>query len=150
MAVIRRSIPSLLIALLALIAAVPAVAGRVPRPEIPAAKGAHCVRSTEWMRRNHMQLLMQLRYEAVHEGIRHVRESLPGCMSCHVSRLANGTYPPVTSPRFFCNACHRYVGVSIDCFSCHTNRPEPAAPVPAKASAPTIDAPGTRPAGATR
>lgn len=116
----RRIIPAVL---LIVTAAVPAVAGRVPMPKIPAAKGAHCVRPTQWMRKNHMKLLLQLRYEAVHEGIRHKRESLPGCMSCHVSRLANGKYPSVTSRKFFCNACHDYVGVRIDCFSCHTNRP---------------------------
>ena len=114
------------IMLFALIAAVPAVAGRVPMPKIPPAKGAHCVRPTEWMRRNHMKLLMQLRYEAVHEGIRHKRESLPGCIACHVSRLADGKYPSVKSRKFFCNACHQYVGTRIDCFSCHTNRPDAA------------------------
>ena len=112
--------------LLALIAAVPAAAGRVPMPRIPPAKGAHCVRPVAWMRRNHMKLLMQLRYAAVHEGIRHQRESLPGCMNCHVSKLADGRYPSVNSPKFFCNACHDYVGVRIDCFSCHTNRPDAA------------------------
>lgn len=147
MAAIRRILLSFLIAA---VAAAPAVAGRIPRPEIPAAKGAHCVRPTEWMRKNHMQLLMRLRYEAVHDGIRHRQESLPGCMNCHVSRLANGTYPSATSPQFFCNACHRYVGVSIDCFSCHTNRPGPAGPAPAKASATVTGANGTRPAGAAR
>jgi hypothetical protein len=93
-------------------------------PVIPAAKGAHCVRPVAWMRKNHMKLLMRLRYEAVHEGIRHKEESLPGCMNCHVSRLADGKYPSVTSRKFFCNACHDYVGVRIDCFSCHSNRPD--------------------------
>lgn len=93
-------------------------------PAIPAAKGAHCVRPVQWMRRNHMKLLMQVRYQAVHEGIRNRRDSLPGCMSCHVSKLADGKYPSVTSGKFFCNACHEYVGVRIDCFSCHSNRPD--------------------------
>lgn len=123
MAAFRHVIPAMLAALLV---ALPAVAGRVPMPKIPAAKGAHCVRPREWMRKNHMTLLMQLRYAAVHEGIRHGRESLPGCMNCHVSRLANGKYPSVRSRKFFCNACHSYVGVRIDCFSCHSNRPDAA------------------------
>jgi len=109
--------------LLALLATVPAVAGDVPTPVIPAAKGTHCVRPVAWMRKNHMRLLMQLRDAAVHEGIRSRQESLPGCMNCHVSKQADGTYPAATSPKFFCNACHAYAGVSIDCFSCHTNRP---------------------------
>ena len=123
MATARRMLPAVL---LALIVAMPAVADRVPMPQIPAAKGAHCVRPTEWMRKNHMTLLMQLRYEAVHDGIRHKHESLPGCIGCHVSRLANGTYPSASSRAFFCNACHRYVGVSIDCFACHSSRPDAA------------------------
>ncbi len=97
-------------------------------PAVPPAKGAHCVRPVAWMIKNHMKLLMQLRYEAVHEGIRHRQESLPGCMNCHVSRLPDGKYPSVTSRKFFCNACHEYVGVRIDCFSCHTNRPDAAYP----------------------
>ncbi|MBU6445283.1 MAG: hypothetical protein KGR48_15360, partial [Alphaproteobacteria bacterium] len=62
-------------------------------PAIPAAKGTHCVRPAAWMRKNHMKLLMQVRYEAVHEGIRNKDESLPGCLSCHVSKLADGSYP---------------------------------------------------------
>lgn len=119
----RRMLPALLFGL---VAALPAVAGRVPMPKIPPAKGAHCVRPVAWMLKNHMKLLMQLRYQAVHEGIRHRRESLPGCMNCHVSKLADGRYPSVNSPKFFCNACHDYVGVRIDCFSCHTNRPDAA------------------------
>lgn len=93
-------------------------------PRIPAAEGRHCVRPAAWMRRYHMKLLMQVRYEAVHEGIRNRQESLRGCMSCHVSKMADGRYPSVTSRKFFCNACHEYVGVRIDCFSCHSNRPD--------------------------
>lgn len=123
MLAIRLIIPTVV---LALIAAAPAVAGRVPMPKIPAAKGAHCVRPTQWMRKNHMKLLMQLRYEAVHEGIRHKRESLPGCIACHVSRLPDGKYPSASSKEFFCNACHEYVGTRIDCFSCHSSRPDAA------------------------
>jgi hypothetical protein len=131
----RRRVPRIIPAmLLAAMAALPALAGRLPMPKIPVAKGAHCVRPIEWMRKNHMELLMQLRYQAVHQGIRHQRRSLTGCMNCHVSRLANGSYPSVRSRKFFCNACHEYVGVRIDCFSCHTNRPDSADPAakPAK------------------
>jgi hypothetical protein len=92
-------------------------------PVIPPAKGAHCVRPRKWMLENHMKLLMQVRYEVVHEGIAPKDETLPACMSCHVSKLADGKYPSVRSKKFFCTACHDYVGVRVDCFSCHTNRP---------------------------
>lgn len=99
--------------------------GATPMPTIPQAKGTHCIRDTEWMLKNHMKLLMHVRDEVVYRGIRDNEETLPGCMSCHVSRLADGRYPSVTSPKFFCNSCHGSVGVKIDCFSCHTNRPGP-------------------------
>ena len=126
--------------LFALFAAVPAVAGSVPMPVIPAAKGTHCVRPVAWMRKNHMRLLMQVRDAAVHEGIRNKDESLPGCLNCHVSKLADGSYPAATSPKFFCNACHAYAGVSIDCFSCHTSRPANS-PNGAKAAQAAVKAP---------
>lgn len=116
----------------------PAFAGGVPVPAIPKAKGTHCIRNTEWMRRNHMTLLMHEGDEAVHRGIRSKEETLPGCMSCHVSRLADGHYPSITSKKFFCNSCHGYVGVKIDCFSCHTNRPGPANPIAASGGGPGV------------
>lgn len=106
--------------------------GRVPLA-LPPAKGAHCIRPTEWMLKNHMKLLMRERYEVVHEGIRNKSESLPACIGCHVSKLADGTYPSATSPQFFCNACHQQVGVRIDCFSCHTNLPQSAGATVAQA-----------------
>ncbi len=95
-----------------------------PVLQMPAGR-THCVRDTAWMRRNHMKLLMHVRDDVVYQGVRHKDETLPGCMNCHVSRLADGSYPSVTSPKFFCNSCHGYAGVKTDCFSCHTNRPEP-------------------------
>lgn len=125
MAIVRRL---LVVLVLGLLLAPMAFASGVPKPDIPKAKGLHCVRNTEWMRRNHMKLLMHERYLVVHKGIRNEQETLPGCMSCHVRRLPDGHYPSVTSKKFFCNSCHTYVGVRIDCFSCHTNRPGPALP----------------------
>lgn len=92
-------------------------------PSMPPPKGAHCIRPAAWMRENHMKLLMQVRDEVVHEGIRRDHESLSACMNCHVSKRADGSYPSVTSRDFFCNSCHGYVGVRIDCFTCHSNRP---------------------------
>ncbi len=141
MAAIRQIILAILFAV---IAAVPAVAGDVPMPVIPAAKGVHCVRPVAWMRQNHMRLLMQLRDAAVHEGIRNRQESLPGCLTCHVSKLADGTYPSATSPKFFCNACHSYAGVSIDCFSCHANRPDEGMKAAEAGTAPLFAAGGAK------
>ena len=100
-------------------------AASAPQPAVRAGL-AHCIRDTAWMRRNHMQLLMHGRDAVVHQGIRNPEETLPGCMNCHLTRLADGSYPAVSSPQFFCNGCHRYAGVQTDCFGCHSNRPDPA------------------------
>lgn len=99
---------------------------RAPAPAVRTEQ-KHCIRDTEWMRHNHMKLLMHVRDDVVHRGIRNPDETLPGCMNCHLTRLADGSYPSVSSPQFFCNGCHSYAGVETDCFSCHSNRPDPAA-----------------------
>ncbi|NOR18726.1 MAG: hypothetical protein GQ538_01390, partial [Xanthomonadales bacterium] len=54
----------------------PANSGRVPMPVIPMGQGESCVEDTDYMRRNHMDLLMHERDETVHEGIREKRHSL--------------------------------------------------------------------------
>lgn len=102
-----------------------AMHGASLRPAVPAARAGttQCIRDTDWMRRNHMKLLMQVRDDVVHRGIRNTDETLPGCMNCHASRGADGRYVSATSPQFFCNSCHRYAGVTTDCFSCHSSRP---------------------------
>jgi hypothetical protein len=100
-------------------------AASAPTPAVRAGL-THCIRDTEWMRRHHMQLLMHTRDAVVYRGIRDPNETLPGCMNCHLTRLADGSYPTVSSPQFFCNSCHSYAGVETDCFSCHSNRPDPA------------------------
>ena len=101
-------------------------AARAPAPVVRAGL-EHCIRDTAWMRRNHMKLLMHSRDAVVHQGIRNPQETLPGCMNCHLTRLADGSYPGVSSPQFFCTGCHSYAGVKTDCFDCHSNRPDPAA-----------------------
>jgi hypothetical protein len=100
-------------------------AASAPAPAVRAGL-THCIRDTAWMRRNHMQLLMHARDAVVHRGVRDPDETLPGCMNCHLTRLADGSYPSVSSPQFFCNSCHSYAGVQTDCFSCHSNRPDRA------------------------
>lgn len=116
----------------------PALRGAATVPAVPAARAGttQCVRDTEWMRRNHMKLLMQVRDDVVHRGIRNPDETLPGCMNCHASRAANGRYVSATSPQFFCNSCHRYAGVTTDCFSCHSSRPASEEAVTARSAAP--------------
>ena len=98
--------------------------GRVPMPVIPMGKGDHCVEDTDFMRRNHMNLLMHERDETVHEGIREKRHSLKECISCHAVQGPDQTPVTVSSPQHFCRSCHDYAAVKIDCFQCHASRPE--------------------------
>jgi hypothetical protein len=64
----------LLPALLLLLATLPATAaedgGRVPLPVIDSGTAEQCVEPVEFMRRNHMELILHQRDETVHRGIR--------------------------------------------------------------------------------
>jgi len=97
--------------------------GRVPTPvEVPS-KGTQCVRPTPEMRRNHMKYILHQRDETVHEGIRTKQYSLKECINCHVQPTADGSYPSIHSKEHFCNSCHSYAAVKIDCFQCHATHP---------------------------
>ena len=95
-----------------------------------AANLTQCVEPTEFMRRNHMELLKHQRDETTLKGVRSERYSLKECLSCHVVYGADATPVTTASPAHFCRSCHDYAAVSIDCFQCHASRPE-AAELPA-------------------
>jgi hypothetical protein len=97
--------------------------GRVPMPVIARGKGDSCVAETDFMRRNHMTVLLHQRDETVHEGIRTKQFSLKECIACHVVAGLDGTPVSAASPAHFCRGCHDYAAVSIDCFECHSSRP---------------------------
>ncbi|MEQ1695668.1 MAG: cytochrome c3 family protein [Hyphomicrobiaceae bacterium] len=107
-----------------------------PVPVLPKGKGDKCVAPTDWMRRNHMNVLGHQRDATVHEGDRSGQFSLKGCVACHAVQGANGRAVTVADPKHFCRSCHDYAAVSVDCFECHNSRP----PEPAKAA----DLPGSR------
>ena len=98
--------------------------GRVPMPVIPLGKGEQCVKDTDFMRRNHMSLLIHERDETVHEGVRGEPYSLKECIRCHAVADQDGTAVTVSSQQHFCRSCHDYAAVKIDCFQCHASRPE--------------------------
>ena len=52
-------------------------------------KGEQCVEDTEFMRRNHMELILHQRDETVHAGIRTKQHSLKNCINCHASPETN-------------------------------------------------------------
>jgi hypothetical protein len=95
----------------------------VPYPDIPRGQGDSCVEDTEFMRRNHMNVLLHQRDDTVKEGIRTRQHSLKGCISCHAVSGPDDLAVTVDSPEHFCRSCHDYAAVKIDCFDCHASRP---------------------------
>ena len=96
-----------------------------PAPEVeltPKAKAAQkCVRSTEYMQAEHMQLLDVWRDAVVREGKRiyvnpagkEFNMSLSNtCLDCHSNKAE------------FCDRCHNYVSVRPYCWSCHIENPK--------------------------
>lgn len=88
-----------------------------PQVTLPATE-KQCVESAEFMRSEHMQLLVQWRDEVVRDGQRSYisrysgktfDKSLSGtCLAqCHTDKVE------------FCDRCHDYAAVSPDCWSCH-------------------------------
>ena len=76
------------------------------------------------MRRNHMNYILHERDETMREGIRNEPASLANCINCHVEPNAQGEIAGIDSDEHFCNACHQYASVQIDCFQCHADRPQ--------------------------
>jgi hypothetical protein len=95
-----------------------------PVPHPPKGKGERCVADTDFMRKNHMKMLLHHRTEAVHLGVRTPQYDLNGCVNCHAVEGADGKPVSFASDRHFCKSCHSYAAVSIDCFECHASRPE--------------------------
>lgn len=120
----RRTRLAIAAALLALASAVFAATaidagGRVPRPQLDAPRGVRCVRDTAFMRRNHMQLLLHQRDRTVHAGERGGETSLAKCIGCHANAQTGSV---VGSDRNFCQGCHSYAAVKLDCFECHSGK----------------------------
>ncbi len=112
-----------LLAALALIAslAVPAgVLAGVDKPILEKASRGPCVASPEVMRREHPDMLKHQRDLTVHEGIRGAKVDLEQCVACHASKETGSV---AASKQDFCESCHAYAGVKLDCFECHASRP---------------------------
>ena len=109
------------ICLLALLLPVAAFSSdRVPKPVIEIANPGKCVEDTATMRREHPDLLLHQRDLTMHEGIRTKKYSLKACVACHASKKTGS----VLGKNGFCQSCHEYAAVKIDCFSCHEPRPK--------------------------
>ena len=104
--------------LLLLCLCVPAVwAAESSLPKIDIGKGGECVKDVQWMRKNHMHLLVHQRDETVIKGVREVKNSLKNCIECHASIKDDSVIAREDS---FCVACHKYEAVKLDCFECHS------------------------------
>ena len=109
------------ICLLALLLPVFALAsGRVPKPVIDIDKPGRCVEDTATMRREHPDMLKHQRELTVHEGIRTRAHSLKECVGCHASTKTGS----VLGEKGFCQSCHDYASVRLDCFGCHASKPK--------------------------
>ena len=96
--------------------------GLAPTPP-RAIKGDQCVEPTDDMRRNHMDYLMHQRDLTVHQGVRTKKHSLMECLECHTQKDDQGKFVSINAEGEFCQTCHAYSSVSMDCFQCHATRP---------------------------
>ena len=88
-----------------------------PTLQLPAGQ-TKCVQSKAWMLANHPRLLSDWRNAVVRQGTRdyvcaggaHRQMSLTKtCIGCH------------GSAQQFCDRCHNYVNVSLNCWNCHVS-----------------------------
>ena len=99
-------------------------AGDFVLPGSEAASAGGCVEDTEFMRRNHFEVIRHQRDETVYGGIRSSKHSLAGCVGCHVVHAPAGEPVPISDQGQFCAACHAYAAVKMNCFDCHATVPE--------------------------
>jgi len=115
-------VASVLCLLALLLPALAFASDRVPKPVIDIANPGKCVEDTALMRREHPDLLKHQRDLTMHEGIRTKKYSLKACVQCHASKTTGS----VLGEKGFCQSCHAYASVQIDCFNCHEAKPKPA------------------------
>ena len=104
--------------------------GRTPLPAIAIEKSGQCVEPKDVMRRDHMKFLKHQRDLTMHEGIRTKKYSLNECVSCHASQKTGS----VLGEGGFCQSCHSYAAVKLDCRDCHQPKASPAAATPTGAT----------------
>jgi hypothetical protein len=96
----------------------------IPGSALADKQGALCVKPTEWMRRNHMELILHQRDMTVHQGIRIKDDSLSNCVECHARYDENKQPVAINSEGEFCSGCHSYTAVNLTCFQCHSTVPD--------------------------
>jgi hypothetical protein len=112
MAIMKRMLVGL--AAILLLAPVFATAG-APKPTVKSENPGQCIAPVAEMRVNHMEMLKHTRDRTLRQGIRGEKASLNECINCHASK-ATGS---VLGQDGFCQECHAYAAVNLDCWGCH-------------------------------
>jgi hypothetical protein len=92
-------------------------------PTLDAPRAGPCVEDPKLMRRMHMEFLKHDRDDTVRRGIRTLKHSLSACVDCHANATDNRV---LGSEQHFCQGCHSYAAVKLDCFDCHASTARPA------------------------
>jgi predicted CXXCH cytochrome family protein len=98
----------------------------VPKAKEMANPETKCVEPIDVMRKNHMNFILHQRNDTLRLGMRTEKNkghSLKECIECHNAPGADGKVARVSEREHFCNSCHSYVAVKIDCFDCHADKP---------------------------
>ena len=90
--------------------------GRTPKPVVTIENPGKCVAPVDEMRRNHMEMLKHQRDRTLRAGIRGEPASLNACIECHASKKTGSV---LGDGQAFCQGCHEYASVKLDCFECH-------------------------------
>jgi hypothetical protein len=112
MATMKRMFVGL--AAILLLAPVLASAG-ASKPNVKIENPGQCIAPTAEMRVNHMKMLIHTRDRTLRQGIRGEKASLNGCIDCHASKTTGS----VLGKDGFCQECHTYAAVKLDCWDCH-------------------------------
>jgi len=107
-------------------------AGEVPKPVVKIENPGQCVAPREEMRRDHMEMLKHQRDRTMRLGERGAKVTLNGCIECHAASKTNGSV--LGGKDGFCESCHAYAAVKLDCWDCH----QPKANYKAASAAPTM------------
>lgn len=110
-----RALRLLLITLAASLALTAQAGAGVPKPVVKIENPGTCVAPAEEMRRNHMEMLKHQRDRTLRLGERGAKVSLNGCIECHASKTGGS----VLGKDNFCESCHAYAAVKLDCWDCH-------------------------------
>jgi len=113
----------MLLAMITIVLTSTIVMAEVPSPTIPKGNAEKCVKPTGEMRVNHMNYILHQRDETMYDGIRTEQFSFKKCINCHTVKDEAGKVVTYKDERHFCNSCHTYAAVKIDCFDCHASTP---------------------------